>query len=351
MPSYFDEQTKTYYCQFYFTDWNGERKKKKKRGFAKKKDAQTWERDFLNQRQGNTSITLENFAKLYFDDMRPRLRKSTIENKEWTCANWIAPYFKNKLIKDISPADIRKWQTELLSTDNAPTYNRMINSQFSAIMNYAVKYYGLDKNPLKIAGTIGKSSAAEMQFYTKDEFDQFIKEVNKEPAYTGFMTLYFTGMRIGELLALTPADIDQVHNTISINKSYRRIGHEDIISEPKTPESIRTIEIPPFLIRDLNKYIAMIYGICPKDRIFNYSRHYFTKELGEVSARANLKRIRVHDMRHSHAALLIEKGFNPLLISQRLGHKDIETTLNTYGHLYPNKQAKLIDCLEELEPK
>lgn len=352
MPSYYDEKTKTWYCQFYYQEYTGERKKKKKRGFERKKDAQDWERNFLLQKQGNTDITFENFAQIYFDDMRLRLRESSINNKEWTYTHKIAPYFKDKKIKDITPADVRHWQGELLNSGSAPTYCRMINAQFSSIMNYAVRYYGLAQNPVKIAGTIGKASADRMEFYTYEEFKQFIAAIgDKEPARTGFTMLYFTGMRIGELLALTSDDFDVNTNTVSINKTYKKIGKEDIISQPKTEKGTRTITIPPFLMDMVQAYMGQIYALSQSDRLFSYSRHYFTHEVKRAAESANIKRIRVHDFRHSHVALLIELGFNPLLISERLGHENVETTLNTYGHLYPNKQGHISDKLQELEPK
>lgn len=352
MPSYYDESAKTWYYQFYYQDWTGERKKKKKRGFSKKKDSQDWERNFLQQQQNGEKITFENFTAIYFDDMRSRLRQSSIANKEWTCSNKINPYFKNKLIGDITAADVRKWQNELLQSGNADTYNRMINTQFSAIMNYAVKYYGLEKNPVRIAGTIGKSDAPTMDFYTQAEFNFFINKIgNKEPARTGFMTLYFTGMRIGELLALTPSDIDTQNNMITVNKSYRKVGKEDIISPPKTPKSNRSIAIPPFLTSMIQEYESKLHGLDSEDRLFSYSRHYFTHEIARVSKEAGIRRIRVHDFRHSHASLLIEMGFSPLLISERLGHEKVDTTLNIYSHLYPNKQAEISIRLQNLEPK
>lgn len=352
MPSYYDENTKSWYCQFYYTDWTGERKKKKKRGFAKKKDAQDWERNFLQQTQGNTDITFENFAQIYFNDMRSRLRESTINNKEWTCEHKITPYFKDKKIKDITPADVRCWQGELLDSGSAPTYCRMINAQFSAIMNYAVKYYGLVQNPVRIAGTIGKGSADKMEFYTYEEFRQFMSAIgDKEPARTGFTMLYFTGMRIGELLALTPADFDTDNCTVSIDKTYKKMGKEELVSKTKTEKGTRTITLPPFLMNMVQAYKERQYSLRPSDRLFSYSRHYFTLEAKKAAETANIKRIRVHDFRHSHTALLIELGFNPLLISERLGHENVETTLNTYGHLYPNKQSQISDRLQELEPK
>ena len=136
----------------------------------------------------------------------------------------ILPYFGNKRVNDITAADIRQWQNELIKMGYSPTYLKTINNQLSAIFNYAVRYYDLKSNPCVKAGSMGKSKAEEMDFWTGEEFRRFIDSVmNKRLSYMAFMTLYWTGMRLGELRALTPADFDFETNMLSITKSYQRI--------------------------------------------------------------------------------------------------------------------------------
>lgn len=142
-----------------------------------------------------------------------------------------------------------------------------------------------------------------------------------------FMLLYWTGMRIGELLALTYEDID-------------------LEKRPKTPKSNRKITIPPFLAEELKEYCSRLYGIMPNERMFRFTKSYMEHEIVRGIKETGVKRIRIHDLRHSHASLLVELGFQPLAIAERLGHEKIETTLNTYSHLYPNKQPELADRLE-----
>lgn len=176
---------------------------------------------------------------------------------------------------------------------------------------------------------------------------QFIDCVmDKQHSYIAFMTLYWTGMRIGELLALTPKDIDLEKRTISISKSYQRIDRRDVITPPKTPKSKRVISIPEFLAIDLQDYIGSIYGIEENDRLFPVTKYFLEHEMQRGIKASGVKRIRLHDLRHSHASLLIEMGFTPLAIAERLGHERIETTMNTYAHLYPNKQNQLADQLD-----
>lgn len=117
---------------------------------------------------------------------------------------------------------------------------------------------------------------------------------------------------------------------------------------PKTPGSNRTIPIPQFLCDDLSNYISKLYGLLPDDRIFNMSTRFLLREMSRYSEIAGVKRIRIHDLRHSHASLLIELGFNPLLIANRLGHDKVETTLNTYSHLYPSQQDEVVKKLQSL---
>ena len=202
-------------------------------------------------------------------------------------------------------------------------------------------------NPCRKAGSIGKSHAGEKEFWTKQEFKQFLVTVeNKPETKMAFLLLYWTGMRIGELLAITYNDIDLEKRTISVNKSYQRIEGRDIITPPKTPKSKRIITIPPFLTEELKEYTSHLYGIMADERMFRFTKSYMEHEIIRGIKASGVKRIRLHDIRHSHASLLVEMGFTPLAIAERLGHEKIETTLNTYSHLYPNKQGELADKLE-----
>lgn len=169
---------------------------------------------------------------------------------------------------------------------------------------------------------------------------------SKPEARMAFLLLYWTGMRIGELLALTYEDIDLEKRCITINKSYQRLNGKDMITPPKTPKSNRQISIPPFLAEELKEYCSMLYGITENERMFRFTKSFMEHEMVRGIKATGVRRIRLHDLRHSHASLLVEMGFQPLAIAERLGHEKIETTLNTYSHLYPNKQAELAEQLE-----
>lgn len=354
MPSYYDEKQKTWYCKFYYTDYTGTRRQKKKRGFKLQRDAKEWERNFLETQRADLTMSFENFVDIYMEDMGHRLREKTIIHKQRIINLYLLPYFGKLPLSQITPAHVRKWQNSLMAHQNdqgnpyAETTLRTINNQLSAIMNYAVKYYNLKENPGRKAGSIGKGHADEMQFWTTDEFKIFLEKVSDNPqARAGFLTLYYTGLRIGELLALEYADIDFESCTISINKSYQRIRGKDVITPPKTPRSIRIVSIPDFLRDELKTYTARLYDLSKHDRIFPCTRCFFEHKMKLGTMDGEVKRIRLHDLRHSHASLLIELGFSPLAIADRLGHEKVETTLNTYSHLFPHKRDEVAEKLQK----
>ena len=342
-----DKKTGKWLIQYRYTDWQGKRRKSTKRGFATKREAKEWLRNFLITQKADFDMKFEDFWKMYCADMETRLREHTMRTKKYIVELKILPYFGNKRVNDITAADIRQWQNELIKMGYSPTYLKTINNQLSAIFNYAVRYYDLKSNPCAKAGSMGKSKAEEMDFWTGEEFRKFIDSVmNKRLSYMAFMTLYWTGMRLGELLALNPNDVDLEKRTISITKSYQRLGKKDVITPPKTPKSKRVITIPEFLAADIKDYMDSLYDLQEDDRLFPITKYYLEHEMQRGIKESGVKRIRVHDLRHSHASMLIELGFSPLEIANRLGHEKVETTLNTYTHLYPNKQTKLAERLD-----
>ena len=342
-----DKKTGKWLIQYRYTDWQGKRRKSTKRGFATKREAEEWLRNFLITQNADFDMKFEEFWKMYCSDMGTRLREHTMRTKKYIVELKILPYFGDKRVNDITAADIRQWQNELIKMGYSPTYLKTINNQLSAIFNYAVRYYDLKSNPCAKAGSMGKSKAEEMDFWTGEEFRKFIDSVmNKRLSYMAFMTLYWTGMRMGELLALNPKDIDLEKRTISITKSYQRLGKKDVITPPKTPKSKRVITIPEFLAADIKDYMDSLYDLQENDRLFPITKYYLEHEMQRGIKESGVKRIRVHDLRHSHASMLIELGFSPLEIANRLGHEKVETTLNTYAHLYPNKQTKMAERLD-----
>ena len=195
---------------------------------------------------------------------------------------------------------------------------------------------------------MGKSDADKLDFWTKEEYEIFISGVNKQSEdYLMFEILFWTGIREGELLALTLSDFDMLNNLLHINKTYHRINGKDVISTPKTDNSVRTIIIPNFLKEEVQEYIGQHYGLPENERLFPIVARTLQKRLKKYEEKTGVKPIRVHDLRHSHVAYLINQGVEPLIIKERLGHKNIQITLNTYGHLYPSRQKAIAEMLDE----
>ena len=332
--------------QYRYTDWQGKRRKSTKRGFATKREAEEWLRNFLITQKADFDMKFEDFWKMYCADMETRLREHTMRTKKYIVELKILPYFGTKRVNDITAADIRQWQNELIKMGYSPTYLKTINNQLSAIFNYAVRYYDLKSNPCAKAGSMGKSKAEEMDFWTGEEFRKFIDSVmNKRLSYMAFMTLYWTGMRLGELLALTPADFDFQKQTVTISKTFHRSKGRDIITSPKTKKSNRTIKMPPFLCEEMQEYIKMLYDIQPDERLFTVTKSYLNHEMERGAKQAGVKKIRVHDIRHSAVSLLIDMGFSVLAIGERMGHEAEKITYR-YAHLFPTVQTEMAEKLE-----
>ena len=326
MAAYKDEARGTWYVSFHYNDWTGKNKRKLKRGFRTRKEALEYEQKFLLQQATNLDMRFEDFYKLYEEDLKPKLKLNTWRTKDVIFQKKLIPYFKDKKMNEISPADIIKWQNEMIKKRQAdgkpykPTYLKTMQSELSAIFNHAVRFYNLRENPVKKAGTIGKGKADEMDFWTKEEYLKFIECVKDKPiSYYAFQILYWCGIREGELLALTPADIDFDNKKLHITKSYQYINGEDIITDPKTEKSRRDVVIPNFLVKELRQFIGMLYGYGKDDRIFQITKSYLHHEMSRGSKAAGVKRIRIHDLRHSHISLLIRLGFSAVAIGNRVG--------------------------------
>ena len=262
MPAYKDEKSGKWFVSFYYKDWDGESKKKLKRGFETKKDAIAYERNFTVKMSGSLNMLFEDYFELYKSDVIGTVRLNTWMTKEHMIRTKILPFFIGMKVSEIKPVVVKKWHNVLLNIENAegevykPTYLKSIHAQLSCMFNHTVKYYGLKQNPCKIKGRIRKQkSDEEVAFWTKEEYLQFIEAVkDKDISFYAFELLYWTGIRLGELRALTKGDFNFEKKTMRISKSAQRINGEEVITDPKTPKSKRTIILSDFLIKELQDY-------------------------------------------------------------------------------------------------
>ena len=307
MAAYKDEQRGTWYVSFHYYDWTGKNCRKVKRGFKTKREATEWEHHFRMKEAADLDMTFGEFVQAYTRDMKPKLKHNTWLTKEHILRTKLLPYFENKKMCDIRAKDIIQWQNEQISYRDekgkpyAPTYLKTLQSELSALFNHAVRFYELKSNPVVKAGPLGKGKAEEMLFWTKEEYLKFIEKVKDKPySYQAFQILYWCGLRVGELLALTPQDIDFDNKVIRITKSYQRLEGKDVVTDPKTPKSKRNVSMPDFLCEELKEYLGRLYGLLPTDRIFHLTKSFLHHEMTRGAGKAGVKRIRIHDLRHPY---------------------------------------------------
>ena len=352
MAVYKEEKTGTWRVIYRYTDWKGERRQSQKRGFKTKREAQAWEREQLSKAALDLEMTFSSFVEQYTLDMQTRIKANTWQTKEHIIRTKLIPYFGRLKMCNITAQQIITWQNELTNHKDengklySPVYMKTVHNQLSAIFNHAVKYYNLRENPCKKAGSMGKKKNREMLFWTKDEYKKFAEVMMDKPVtFYAFEMLYWCGIREGELLALTPVDFDFEKETVSITKSYQCLKGQDVITSPKTEKSNRIIKMPKFLCDEMQDYFKTLYEIEPDQRVFPIGKSHLHREMSRGSKAAGVKRIRIHDLRHSHISLLIDLGFSAIAIADRVGHESIDITYN-YAHLFPSRQVEMADKLD-----
>lgn len=229
MPAYKDSKTGTWFVKFYCKDWTGENKQIKKRGFATKREALDYERNYKIRQENNLDMTFGEFWKLYTEDVKNYVKLNTWLTKEHIVDTKILPYFKNLKMNEITPGDVRKWQNEMVAFRNengksySQTYKKTMHNILSAIFNHACRFYNLKSNPARQAGNMGREEKKEMLFWTTEEYKKFSEAVIDKPvSFYAFEMLYWTGMRLGD-------DDDKIRlnqRKPSKYKGLRRFGPE-----------------------------------------------------------------------------------------------------------------------------
>lgn len=355
MPAYKDSERNTWYVKFKYKNWKNEEKWVTKRGFKTRRDAVQWEREFQLQQQGSIEMSFTDFINVYREDRVVRLKESTSIMKDNIIDTKLIPYFGTKAIQDISTRDVMQWQNEMLRYRDPKTgkpysksYLKTIHNQLSAIFNHAVRHYKLKENPAMLVGNMGNDKNIQMQYWTKEEYLRFADAMMDEPmAYYCFQVLYWCGIREGEMMALTLEDIDFENGKLRINKTYHHLKGKDVITEPKTPKSNRIIQMPKFLVEELKDYVKMIYDLNPNDRLFPVCKSYLYRMMKKGAEIAGVKKIRVHDLRHSHVSLLIHMGYSAVAIAERVGHESVDITYR-YAHLFPTIQEDMAFKLNQM---
>ena len=329
-------------------------------GFKTKKEAEAAYMAFAATHKNDLKPVKElSFEALFYEYVNYQkvlLKETSVYDINIIAKKHILPYFGKKQARSIKKADIIKWQTEISENNFSYNYLCKIRNILSAIFEYGVQAHDLT-NPVKQTRTFrNREMKKEMQFWTKEEFDAFIACADDITYKTFFTFLFMTGCRKGEALALKWEDINWKNQTAKISKTLVRKfdfeKHPDanyLLTSPKNQTSNRTIDLATSLVNLLKIYKAE-KGYTENQFVFAgdmpLKQTTTTRRLAEYCKKADVKQIRLHDFRHSHASLLIGKGVDIVSVAKRLGHSDIEQTLNTYSHFLPENSVKIKDAIE-----
>lgn len=301
------------------------------------------------------TISFQQFIEeTYLPWYKTQVKESTYLNRRSTIQKHFS-YFYKMATDEIEPINVQNWQLEL-AKEFSPNYIRIVQGMLSIAFDRAIVLGIAKKNPSRMVGNI-KSKKTKVDLWTLEEFQKVISLLYKGDYYEhylfiSFWLLFMTGMRIGEAAALQWSDIDFETGLSNINKTlYYKSMDEYKFVDPKTQASVRTIYIDADTIRELKAWREVQQKVLKGcGFILSYSgiptsKHTLPRALEKLAGLAGVHRIKIHSLRHSHASLLISMGENPLLIKERLGHEKIQTTLGTYGHLYPNTNLEVANKL------
>lgn len=345
MAVYQEKDKRTWRCVFKYKDWTGRVHITTKRGFARKKDALQYEADFKNRASNQADITLGALAEKYLSDYKVNKKRSSYLTTSARIHHHILPYFANTNITDITPYKIKEWQNQLARNGISSSFTRSINVSFSAMLNYAVKYFNLPSNPFLKTGKSGRI-LKKVDFWELEDFLKVSSLLRNPLDKAVYNLLFWSGMRIGELEALTPADFDFGCNTISISKSYNPALK--LTTAPKTTSAIRTISMPVAVMRLVQEYFDGLLEMPPYPFQVN-RRETYRSRLAAYARKAGVKIITLHDLRHSHASYLIRHAVASLpAIAKRLGHSSPTMTLNTYAHVYSDNDTEIANKIDNL---
>lgn len=359
MPVYQDKKTKKWKFRVYADDVFGNRKQYERKGFATKKEAQQSEINFLMQDKSDYSkMTFNDLWIEYINSKKIQLKAQSLRSVESRFKNHILPFFKDYKLNKITNSVYLKWQMEIEKKGFRHKYNSSLHGAMVNILNYAIRFYGLKENIATLTGNFKRKTelVKNVDFWTYEEFQKFISCVDDLVYNTFFETLYYTGLRQGEALALNWNDINNGYLSITKTISKELVDKKHIINTPKTSKSFRQVKIDDELLNKLYELKEFYKGFV------NFSNDWFIfgglnplapstigRRKDKYCELANIKKIRIHDFRHSHASLLLSMNVPIIVISERLGHSDINMTLNTYSHMIPKDEDKAVNILNQIK--
>lgn len=324
---------------------NGEEKQIRLSGFATKKEAAIAYAEAIKKAPAKEPEQMR-FAELferYIAYARTNLKPQTVYEEERRVRNHIIPRFGDFAVADISPAAVAEWQADML-TVYSPEYINAIRGAFGASLRYGAEFYGLPNVLSRVRPVRDNTVKEALHVWTPEQYALFRGQLDGV-LQLFFDTLYYTGMRKSEALALTPADIGA--GVISISKTITtKAGLAWAVSQTKTKGSVRRISIPaPLSDRLRGRTGAFVFSLDGNSPIGTST---LDRAFRDATDKAELPRIRIHDLRHSHASFLLSSGCSIVAVSRRLGHSSVTQTLNTYAHIMPADDAQIMAILEKM---
>ena len=345
------------------TGLDGKKHKKFSKAYKTEAEAKRAEKEYLKMSEvfeGDMNMTFKELYTKYYEVQKDIVRYSTLKTYR-DRIKYIGMFDKVKL-KDMDAIHYQKWRAEMMKLDISNSYKNEIQKFLKIVINWAVKTYGFNMNkfygrmePFTSASDIKK----EMDFYTLDEFNQFISSAPNLQIKCMYETLYYCGLRRGEARGLQWKDVNWIDKRLSVTKQAVTHGSENStyyeLTKPKTQKSNRILPIAEILFRDLKQ----LYEEQKQFAEFNDEWFIFGNFIPitfyqmrhkniEIARDANIKRIRLHDFRHSCASLLINNNANIAVVSQFLGHASIEETLDTYTHMFKDKLSDAVNTINKL---
>ena len=373
MPSYTTRKTKSgtvFDVRFRIKDETGKDVNKRLCGFSNKRAAQQAYLDFMKSYtppvieppQGKI-YSFDYLFSLYKKKCAAELAPSSQYDLTRIFERFITPHFSGLDISALKKEDIVTWQTELWSSTNPKTgklysqkYLTKIRSELSTFLTWCEDTYDI-QNIMKIVKKPHKKERKkEMQIWEPEEFLKFQDAIDDVLWKTFFMTLFYSGCRVGEVLALSDHDLKLIgkNYVLMINKGVSRktngAKEKFIVSAPKTSTSNRTVILPDLMTEQFNEYLKFKKK---NDLSPNFlfggdkplTERTYQRRLEDYSRIAGVKKIRIHDLRHSHASLLIHLNVPITVISKRLGHSTVKMTLEKYAHCYSDGENVAISSL------
>ena len=334
-------------------DLNGRRVNRRISNFDSREKAERGFEQYKNDYNSRT-VFYENAPKyfnellsLYIERCKDRVKESSYYTLLSKINSHIRPFFNDMELERITPPVILRWQSSLFHYSFK--YRVTLNNLLSSIFNFGNRYYDI-KNPMdKVEPLRNLDAKKEMRVWTQDEYFRYISTIDDPMFSLFFRFLYISGCRKGEALALSFEDIDIENCSVRISKNLTRKvkGKPFAITTPKNQFSNRAIDMPMGLLTEL---LALRRS---DDDVFVFGGSYpladstVTRRHKMWIKKSGVKNITIHEIRHSHASLLISKGVSIVAVSRRLGHSSIKQTLDTYSHMMPSDAEKIVGIFED----